>query len=204
MNQHQIEAHEWACKNCSLINHKHSIKCVACKSKKSIVHSESVLRNGNSWFCSVCTFENTSTTYEYCMICNTPRKIILHSIEEADNYDFQDHEDVRIPFSDLGKASSMPRTWLCDHCSNLNSILSFDCEFCCRTKFTYEPEIESLVKSLSKYAPISNTSMVIATKQGSELLENLRRKEETESLILWRQIVQYCSDVSIYCSRFTY
>lgn len=255
----QLAAYEWVCGQCSLINHKVSVKCAACNSLKSTggltAESRTVYIKGGSWFCSSCTFEN-SFKNEYCAMCSSPHKYSFVNVEDTENNrglgarqnsprtlfsnlgdslnttetwvcencnilnsvlsftcevclqmkcanEREHHQGLgvhqnsqRTPFSNLGGALNTAETWVCENCTSLNSIVSFNCDVCLQMKCAADREVVPLMKNLSKHTPNSDTSMVIASKQRSELLEDLRLKEEMESLILWRHIVQYCRDVS--------
>lgn len=202
------------------------VACGGSKIRSLTSTPEATLKHGEFWRCPRCTLKN-SLKVAACAICMTPRSEVSTSVKYNTNTGQytanntvpkckgKDHiiSSRKKPvqrvtnrkllnssgeITELANGTVERKTWTCDECTFENSVESPSCEMCqssrtiCGDVFTFSTDTFS--KHLSDN---DNTSIVLQTKQQSELMEHLRQNEEQEALIKWQQIVQYCKEVSV-------
>lgn len=78
-----------------------------------------------------------------------------------------------------------PKTWQCPACTYENSTASVVCDIC------------SSHRRAVTEAPIIGPSIRLEdSRHESKLMENLRQQEESEALMKWQNIIQYCKENS--------
>lgn len=210
----------WVCKKCTLVNAADKAVCVVCGGSKisSLTSTpEATLKRGEFWMCPRCTLKN-ALKFKQCNACKTPNPEASSSIKyNTDTGRYAAEQRVKGISSrrklvnqtttgsnsaagDEGLANGTSprdrRSWICDECTFENSVESPCCEMCQSSRPICINGSAVWTDTFSKHLSDSdNTSIVLQTKQQSELMEQLRQNEEEEALIKWQQIVQYCKEV---------
>lgn len=172
-----LALNEWVCERCSLINKKCKTACIACGNSKK------------SWFCVQCNLRNSSDN-NHCTVCfafSPARSPALANLSVNIGRMRPPNRTPlapRAPFNNLRLAENTAKSWMCENCLHVNSNLVSQCQHC-----------PVNVKSpASSDPPKKNTSMVIQMNNShrSQLLEDIRQREEEEAVKLWHEIVQCC------------
>lgn len=217
---------EWICKKCTLVNADNTAVCIACGGSKirSLTSTpEATLKHGEFWLCPRCTLKNSLKEIA-CVACKTPHSEVSTSVRfnmNTGQYTVNTmpkykkdhiissrkkplpkaiHQSRPFQFSnkitELINGTAEKKTWICNECTFENSVESPSCEMC-QSNRTICGDILFSTDTFSKHlSDHDNTSIVLQTKQQSELMEHLRQNEEQEALVRWQQIVQYCKEVS--------
>lgn len=205
----------WVCKKCTLVNAADKAVCVVCGGSKisSLTSTpEATLKRGEFWMCPRCTLKN-ALKFKQCNACKTPNPEASSCMKydmgtgryAAEQRVKSRRRPVQVAASNAagdqglvnGTVARDRKSWVCDECTFENSVESPCCEMCqssrpiCMNGSAIWPT-DTFSKHLSDS---DNTSIVLQTKQQSELMENLRQNEEGEALVKWQQIVQYCKEV---------
>ena len=175
------EIKSWSCKRCTLENPGDLSICQACGGSKlrSLEHySSATSSKSGSWTCSKCTLKNPIGAQK-CRVCETGRKI--------------------------------PRKNKCVACTYENSGGAKKCEMCNSAMNTQvkavpptpaptpvhtpTPPAVASIQTNVETRPGSTTSM--GSRHESELMEQLRKVEESAAKDKWRNIVQFCKEVCV-------
>lgn len=215
---------EWVCKKCTLVNSDSAAICVVCGGSKirSLTSTpETTFKKGEFWMCPRCTLKN-SLKDSVCILCKTPHSEVDTSVKYNTNtglysdnslpkqktrdkkpvsgislkpksFNFSEKENIDFVYD-----AKETKTWICEKCTFENSVESPCCEICQITRTICNNSLESSTNTFSKHLSDNDSkSIVIQSKQQSELMEQLRQNEEEEALIKWQQIVQYCKEVNV-------
>lgn len=199
----------WVCKKCTLVNAADKAVCVVCGGSKirSLTSTpEATLKRGEFWMCPRCTLKN-ALKLKQCNACKTANPEASSSIKyntDTGRYapEQRDRGSVNSAAGESllanGTSSRDRKSWICDECTFENSVESPCCEMC-QSSRTISINGSVWMDTFSKHLSDSdNTSIVLQTKQQSELMEQLRQNEEEEALIKWQHIVQYCKEVPLH------
>lgn len=223
---YNFDKDEWICKKCTLVNADDTAVCIACGGSKirSLTSTpEATLKYGEFWLCPRCTLKNSLKEIA-CVACKTPHSEVSTSVRYNMNtgqYTVNTmpkykkdhiissrkkplpkatHQSRSFQFSnkitELINGTAEKKTWICDECTFENSVESPSCEMCQSSRTICSDVYFSTDTFSKRLSDHDNTSIVLQTKQQSELMEHLRQNEEQEALIKWQQIVQYCKEVS--------
>ncbi|KAH9425508.1 Calpain-15 [Dermatophagoides pteronyssinus] len=211
----------WQCIKCTLINNDEQQFCSVCGgSRLNSVESESKTDKTNvinplatynkfvtttinqqqqqqqQWTCIKCTLRNSIDNDSICAACGYPQSSSSSSIQNPCSS--QSSQTTRR--RDLTRRNRSH--WECSACTYLNSSDRFSCEICHqgRCVLTLKP----INLSTSSTTTNDKSSEILAESEKSslqdetlchgesELMETLRRIEESESRRLWHSIVQFC------------
>ena len=170
------EIKSWSCKRCTLENPGDLSICQACGGSKlrSLEHySSATSSKSGSWTCSKCTLKNPIGAQK-CRVCETSRKI--------------------------------PRKIKCAACTYENSGGAKKCEMCNSAMHTTQKAVPPTPPTPAP-TPAPTPTPQIETRPGSvtsmgsrhesELMEQLRKVEESAAKDKWRNIVQFCKEVCV-------
>ncbi len=177
----------WICPRCTLKNALKEGHCVVCKTTRNSEMSESMKYNTDTGKYTVSSLPKYKN-HDPLMISCRPK--LTRSVVG----DKRNHGENQSANANLSREK---RRWVCDECTYENSVKSPCCEICQSARSIFgDGLLPSAKDTFSKRLSDSdNASIVIQTKQQSELMEQLRQNEEEEALIRWQQIVQYCKEV---------
>lgn len=89
------------------------------------------------------------------------------------------------------------KVWHCPACTYENSSASVVCDICSSPRGLANSSKSSNDMSALRYeGTVTSENSVDLSRKESKLMENLRRKEESEARTKWENIIQYCKDVS--------
>lgn len=89
------------------------------------------------------------------------------------------------------------KVWHCPACTYENSSASVVCDICSSPRGLANSSKSSNDMSALRYeGTVTSEKSVDLSRKESKLMENLRRKEESEARTKWENITQYCKDVS--------
>lgn len=92
------------------------------------------------------------------------------------------------------------KVWHCPACTYENSSASVVCDICSSPRGLANSSKSSNDMSALRYeGTVTSDNSVDLSRKESKLMENLRRKEESEARTKWENITQYCKDVSHRC-----
>lgn len=168
----------WVCVKCTLINPGQDRFCSACGGSKlnSVAAKRyQTLRPHESWVCSHCTLRNPNHLAE-CCACSTPRPSPVNGGTVRPGT--RNRRMTKL----LGEPAE--DAWECASCTFLNSGPHAACEMCCTSR------------SLVSLRPEAARPRGAPGRGESELMEELRRVEESEARERWDHIVSFCKAVS--------
>lgn len=97
------------------------------------------------------------------------------------------------------------KVWHCPACTYENSSASVVCEICSSPRGLANSSKSSNDMSALRYeGTVTSENSVDLSRKESKLMENLRRKEESEARTKWENIIQYCKDVSSILADFSF
>ena len=210
----------WQCLKCTFKNPSDVIICSACQYSNAAVPvsdaiSETVRQDSDSdsaksgWQCSRCTLRNADTAY-VCEACQNKRDTTMPSVlgitEDEDDSVFTNTPEAKQPPPPRSPKSA---GWLCQTCTFLNTPHARNCGICNNEKRGKSKPSIANGKDASR-SPVARTSSqptgspVALTpprpgklqRQSTELMEDVRQREEEDATDKWRIIVEFCRLVS--------
>ncbi|XP_075736080.1 calpain-D [Rhipicephalus microplus] len=164
----------WVCVKCTLINPGQDRFCSACGGSKlnSVAAKRyQTLKPHESWVCPHCTLRNPNHLAE-CCACSTQRPSLINvGTARASTRNRRMTKLLGEPGEDA---------WECPSCTFLNSGPHAACEMCCTSR------------SLVSLRPEAARPRGATGRGESELMEELRRIEESEARERWDHIVSFC------------
>lgn len=164
------EIKDWSCKRCTLENPGDMSICQACGGSKLKSLEPNLSKKDHHWTCPKCTLRNPYSALK-CRVCESSRKLPrLNSKCSLCTYE------------------NAPGKKKCDMCSaNLKSVSQDGSKTnSINSKITINTETSR---------PGSTTSM--GSRHESELMEQLRKVEESAAKDKWRNIVHFCREVLV-------
>lgn len=90
------------------------------------------------------------------------------------------------------------KVWHCPACTYENSSASVVCDICSSPRgLANSSKSSNDMVALRYEGTVTSENSVDLSRKESKLMENLRRKEESEARTKWENIIQYCKDVSV-------
>ncbi len=172
----EAEIKDWSCKRCTLTNSGDLSICQACGGSKM----KSLEQKKEYWTCPKCTLRNPGSVHK-CRVCENLRKLPSN------------------PKINSTTSSSSMSTSICAVCTYDNAPGRKKCEMCnanlqivTTTTTTPANNTSKLIDTSLTSRPGSTTSM--GSRHESELMEQLRKVEESAAKDKWRNIVQFCKE----------
>ncbi|XP_064481462.1 calpain-D-like [Ornithodoros turicata] len=166
----------WVCVKCTLINAAQERFCSACGGSKlnSITAKRyQTLKPHESWECPHCTLRNPNNLEE-CCACSTARPSQPANGSTVTRTGVRNKRMAKL----LGDPAE--DAWECPSCTFLNEGPHAACKMCCTSR------------SLVSLRPEASRPKGASGKGESELMEDLRRIEESEARERWDHIVSFC------------
>ncbi|KAH9373608.1 hypothetical protein HPB48_014795 [Haemaphysalis longicornis] len=168
----------WVCVKCTLINPGQDRFCSACGGSKlnSVAAKRyQTLKPHESWVCPHCTLRNPNHLAE-CCACSTQRPTQRPSLTSGGTARASTRNRRMAKL--LGEPGE--DAWECSSCTFLNTGPHAACEMCCTSR------------SLVSLRPEAARPRGATGRGESELMEELRRIEESEARERWDHIVSFC------------
>ena len=173
-----LTLYEWVCERCTLINKKSKASCAACGCTQK------------SWFCIRCGYKNRSDE-TFCVLCRIfkpPSSPVIANIT-ANNSRICTSNQMRTGQNPL--LGNVENTWICENCLGTNMELADSCRRCEQLGFIGN------TTAITQNPPSSkeNSSKIINSHR-SQLLEEVRQREEETALKYRNEILYACRIVS--------
>ncbi|RWS27772.1 calcium-dependent cysteine protease-like protein [Leptotrombidium deliense] len=193
---------KWSCIKCTLINSIDDLLCIACGGSQ--VNSTRpkqylTLKPEESWICEKCTLRNANQVLK-CEACDTSKPVDIVPL---------DNEPEQLIWNRITSATSSlmyelfrrdstsnQRThWECSACTYINPFTRYGCEMCqqSRSILTLRPGTANRGRPPSGY----RSNMLQICYGESELMEDLRKIEESEARDRCQNIVRFCKSNGI-------
>lgn len=180
----------WDCDRCTLRNPNVSIECTACGYKRQA--SEAFDREESPE--AVVTAPLTPSRSRRSNGPPLARGDSTDTDEETNNRALKASKTSRsgaVSNTNQSKSDEIKTTWTCSACTLINPLSRYSCEIChqSRSVLTLRPDTSSRNRALNTYRSTYSGTL---SRGESELMEDLRKIEESEARNKWESIVSFC------------
>ena len=183
----------WDCDRCTLRNVNAASECTACGTKRPSSGSEAVPvvtspRSRRSDGPSLVRGDSTDTDEETNNRALKASKTSSHSNSTQPSSEPNETAKTTSAWTTSALATS---AWTCSACTLINPLSRYSCEAChqSRSVLTLRPDTASRNRSAATYRSTYSGTL---SRGESELMEDLRKIEESEARNKWESIVSFC------------